>query len=161
MRPRLVLDAGILCLLVVGRASRTYIRAHKRLRQNCTEEHFDALQDVINSAREIVVTPHTLAEASNLVRLIGDPARTEATRWLGLLAGSMTERPIESDKGFVREEYLRLGLPDSMLLALGEESSDGRPVTLLTDDVPLYLAALNAGHDAVNFDHVLAQRAIV
>ena len=60
----IVLDANLLLLLVVGLTSRAYISKHKRL-QGYEELDFDLLICLIGSAN-VIVTPNTLTETSNL-----------------------------------------------------------------------------------------------
>ncbi len=155
-RPKLILDAGILCLLAVGSTSRTYIARHKVLRNNRTESHFDILAETVAGAQEIVAVPHALAEASNLARQIGGPAKTEITELLGRLILAMTERAVESRSVVERREYSRLGLTDCILLALVDDPS----LTLLTEDANLQIAALTAGRQALHFNHILSQRGV-
>ena len=56
---------------------------------------------------------------------------------------------VESAAAAARPEFVRLGLTDSALLHITGESH-----TLLTADVSLYLAALNGGKNAENFNHL-------
>ena len=49
----------------------------------------------------------------------------------------------------MRPEYLRLGLTDAVPLQALQAG-----IVLVTDDLNLYLAASNAGLDALNFSHV-------
>jgi hypothetical protein len=49
--------------------------------------------------------------------------------------------------------YLRLGLTDSALFSTTTAST-----TLLTDDLPLYIAATKAGRAAINFTHLRQER---
>ena len=60
------IDSNLLLLLVVGRSSRDIIAKHKRLRQ-FTARDYDILLDLLDGTAQVFVTPHTLAEASNLL----------------------------------------------------------------------------------------------
>jgi hypothetical protein len=142
-----VLDANLLLLLVTGLTSRAYIAKHKRLREY-REVDFDLLGRLIDSAPKIVVTPHTLAETSNLIGYIGEPARMQIYLQLRLLLGGLDERYVESSRAAQREEFPRLGLADAVQLDLATESH-----MLLTVDLDLYLAALHRGLKAENFNH--------
>ncbi|KAF0165241.1 MAG: hypothetical protein FD157_1593, partial [Rhodocyclaceae bacterium] len=68
----ILIDTNLLVLYVVGTASRSYIEKHKRLTEFVVED-YDALLKLINNASAVFVTPHTLAETSNLARYIGEP----------------------------------------------------------------------------------------
>ncbi|MFO1187481.1 MAG: hypothetical protein U1E87_08555 [Alphaproteobacteria bacterium] len=157
MKARIILDSGMLCLLAVGRASPEYIRANRNLR-NRSEEHYDVLREIVAGAEEVLATPHTLTEASNLVRQLKDPARMEATEALRVLAATMVEKWIASRSGFERNEYLWLGLTDSVLLALDDEEPSAAEMVLLTEDTKLFSAAVSAGKTALLFDNVFARR---
>jgi hypothetical protein len=53
----------------------------------------------------------------------------------------------------MRDEFIRLGLTDSVLLELGRSGA-----TLLTVDLDLYLAALDAGLNVINYNHLKENR---
>ena len=148
------LDANLLLLLVVGFASKRYIPMHKRLR-SFTIDDYDLLRNELEAAAEIVVTPNTLTETSNLIDHIADPARTHVYETMrGLLTStSTTETFIPSSKASARSEFVRLGLADCGLLEL---CSSGTP--LMTVDVHLYLAAVATGSKALNFNHIRNER---
>jgi hypothetical protein len=59
------------------------------------------------------------------------------------------ESRIASVQGAERPEYNRLGLTDAVLLTVSAEGA-----TLLTDDLDLHLAALNAGLSSINFNEL-------
>ena len=142
-----MLDANVLVLLVVGLTSRAYIRVHKRL-SAYTEGDFDLLQAHANKAPRIVVTPNTITEASNLVRQINEPARTEIMHKLRQLIEKVQEIYVESKRAAQGAIFPRLGITDSVLL-----STEFADAELLTTDVGLYVAACSAGWNVTNFNH--------
>jgi hypothetical protein len=147
---KIILDSNLLLLFVVGTASRSYIKIHKKLK-SYTEEDFDLLCNLLSTATEILVTPNTLTETSNLAAYISDPALTNIFHVLReLIMSEVTEEHfVESEIAAARPEFLRLGLTDSALIQLVSEAH-----LLLTSDVGLYLAALNDGKKAENFNHL-------
>lgn len=82
----------------------------------------------------------------------------EATEALRVLAATMVEKWIASRSGFERNEYLWLGLTDSVLLALDDEEPSAAEMVLLTEDTKLFSAAVSAGKTALLFDNVFARR---
>ncbi len=72
-----------------------------------------------------------------------------STPGIGLDVGT-EERYVPSTDGIANTNFLRLGLTDATLVA-------GTPngVTLLTDDLNLYMAAHRAGRDVEYFTHSL------
>ncbi len=140
-----ILDSQLLLLLIVGTADRAYIQKHRRL-QDYSEADFSFLVDLISSAPEIVVTPNTLTETSNLARYIAEPARSHIGELFRVVAKTARERYRESGRAADRDEFLQLGLADAVLLDLLDESQ-----VLLTADEDLYFAAISQGLNALYF----------
>ena len=153
-RLAVAIDSNLLLLLVVGMASREYIRKHKRL-QEFTADDYDLLQEQLSVATEVIVTPNTLTETSNLIDHIADPARKHIYDLLRelLRSSSSSEVYIPSQSAAERPELPRLGLTDCALL---DVCSGGTP--LITVDLKLYLAAIAAGDKALNFNHLRDSR---
>jgi len=145
-----LLDSNLLLLLMVSITSPDYIPRHKRLRAFSVDD-FALLQKELRVVTEIVVTPNTLSETSNLIDHINDPARTRIyqtlRRFLRLPGGR--EAYVSSEAATAYPELPRLGLTDCALLDL---CMDGIP--LLTVDLRLYLAVLGRGGKALNFNHL-------
>jgi hypothetical protein len=122
----LALDTNLLLLLVVGRADRRLVSAHRRLRR-FEPWQLDRLVPIVWERQQLVVTAHVLAETSNLLRSGGLAPLPLAA------ASRMLRRWIEG----VREEALpavelvrdvaafdRLGLTDLGLLTLAERGTE-------------------------------------
>ena len=60
-----IIDANLLPLVIVGRASRAYVERHKRW-DNFSLEDYDCLAELLKTASRIIVTPNVLTEGSNL-----------------------------------------------------------------------------------------------
>jgi hypothetical protein len=146
---RLILDTNLLLLLVVGMASPRYIAKHKRLHPVYTIADFDLLSGYVRAASHILLTPNTLTETSNLARQIAEPARSEIGSVLRQLVLTLDETYVNSASGVGQDEFIRLGLTDSVLLSLASPD-----VILLTADVGLYVAACSRGMNAQNFNHL-------
>lgn len=139
-------DANLLVLLVVGNVDTKIIAKHRRLEDYSTE-HYEILLRVLGRGNRVFVTAHTLAEASNLLGQHGEPERSILMQALSYLIDEAEEVVIESARAAASPEFVRLGLTDSALL---EVINPDTP--LVTADVPLYVAALQRGHDvAMNF----------
>jgi hypothetical protein len=61
---------------------------------NVEKHGFDLLVDILAEYSQVVLTPNTLTEASNLLRQIGDPDRSRVTMMLGHLIQENEERYI-------------------------------------------------------------------
>ena len=145
---RIILDTNLLVLRIVAITDEKLIGKHKRTRAFVPDD-FLLLKLVLEDYQQIVVTPHILAETSNLVAHIGDPDRSRIMRTLGLFIGQHEEMQRASKDAVNSPYFVRLGLTDSVIL---EIMQDGLP--LLTDDYNLYLQALNSNSLAFNFNHL-------
>lgn len=143
-----MVDTQLLVLLVVGLASPRYLRRHKRLAAY-DERDFDLLYRILDGAGFVMVTPHVLAEASSLMRQIGEPARSDIMATFGALVPTMQERHVPGVVAVATDGFVRLGLADAALLAL-----DDRTASLLTADTALYLAASHAGRRVDHFHFI-------
>ena len=145
---RLILDTNLLLLLLVGSTSKEYISKHRRLGAY-SEKEYELLIKILPHESNIFVTPNILTETSNLIGYIAEPARTKIFNFFSEYIESANERYCESRQAITRKEFIRLGLTDSVLL---HEMTDS--FILLTADLDLYLAAINEGYEAVNFNHL-------
>lgn len=143
----IVIDTNLLILYIVGCTARAYIAKHKKLAAY-SEKDFDLLCACIAEASSVVVTPNTLTEASNLIRHIGNPARTEICYFFRDLLQLVAEEYHNSKDALSQRSFIRLGLTDSILLCASHGSR-----TLLTSDLDLYLEAASLGVQAINFNH--------
>ncbi len=144
------LDSNLLLLFVVGNTSRDLIAKHKRLREFDTED-YDLLRDQLSAATQIIVTPNTLTETSNLIDHIAEPARGQIYGTLRALVANPATREtyVPSVSASRRAELPRLGLTDCALLEL---VAQGLP--LITVNLRLFLAAIGSGGKALNFNHL-------
>ena len=141
-------DSNLLVLLVVGATDRGLIAKHRRLR-NFTEEDYETLLGLVNQIDQILVTPNTLTEASNLLAQHGEPERSRFFEVLRILIEENEEIVVTSKTASQNAEFKRLGLTDAGLL---EVISNSNP--LITVDLALYLAAISKeSGSAYNFRH--------
>lgn len=148
MRKTIALDANLLVLLVVGLAEPRYISVHKRLKAYGVAD-FNLLRSMIAEAAGVAVTPNVLSEASNLLRHINEPAKTQIGVAFRQLIKNTDEIYVASADASSRSEFLRIGLSDSALLEVSKKN-----IVVLSVDLDLCLAALAAGYEVVNFNHV-------
>jgi len=152
MARSVVLDANLLVLLVAGHTDRSLIERHKNL-SAYDADGFDLLLETLAEYSQVVLTPNTLTEASNLLRQIGNPDRLRVTVMLGHLIQEHDERYIVSKDAAVEKTFGRLGLTDAALLVVAREHG-----SLLSADNALYLAASTEGIAAFNFAHLYDAR---
>ena len=135
-------------LLLVGTHSERLIGRHKRLAAFDVAA-FRLLLDYIGDA-SLVTLPNALTETSNLMRQgVAEPARSHLAAKLAAFAQAAFEEYIPSRQAAAVAEFPRLGLTDAAWLQAVEPQ-----VELLTVDLALYVAALNRGLQATNFNHL-------
>jgi hypothetical protein len=144
--PTILIDTTLLTLFVVGAASPDYIAKHRRL-SPYNRADFELLVDNLERASDLVVTPNILTETSNWVKMIGDPARSHIATIFQELIRVFQEQYIASNDAASDAEFSRFWLTDAATLS---ELSNGH--VLWTSDNHLYLAALERGFQAVNFN---------
>lgn len=134
---------------MVGTAERTAITRHSRLRAY-SPETFDLLLLWLEQASEIVVTPNTAAETSNLLRQgVKGPLRDALSAHFAALLWRVREDYVRSALAVEHRTFVRLGLTDAVISHL----ADGG-VAILTADLDLYIEAVRSGREAVNFNHL-------
>jgi len=148
MRKTLALDSNLLVLLVVGLTAPRYISVHKRLKEYVVDD-FEILKQLISESAGVVVTPNALSEASNLLRHINEPAKTEIGVAFRKLIQTIREIYVSSVDASSRDEFLGIGLADTALLEVSKQD-----IMILSVDLNLCLAAQAAGYPAINFNHV-------
>ena len=134
------LDSALLVLLVAGATDPRIIDTHRRL-EGYSRADYETLINLIDSVRGLVyATPNTFSEASNLVRLHGEPQRATLTATLRRVINACHEVVVHSEEAANAEGFLQLGLTDAALLTV---ISDRTP--LVTYDWDLYGHAMRAG----------------
>src|SRR4051794_19216626 len=152
MAKSVVLDANLLVLLVAGHTDKSLIERHKNLGAY-DADGFDLLVETLAEYSQVVLTPNTLTEASNLLRQIGDPHRSRVTLMLGHLIRGHEERYIVSKDAVAEKTFGGLGLTDAALLVAAREYG-----SLLSADNGLYLTASREVIEAYNFAHLYEAR---
>ena len=147
---RFIIDANLLVLFVVGRTKRELIAKHRRLREFSVHD-YDRLVRTISAVEQIVVTPNTLTETSNLLGLHKEPQRSQFFDVLRWIIEQSKEFTVASDRASRNRAFRRLGLTDAVLL---EVVSADTP--LLTVDLDLFIEVSSKDpRAAVNFRHLV------
>lgn len=153
---KLLLDTNLLVLLVVGLTDRELILKHKRTR-TFEPADYDLLLEILASVDTVVVTPHVLAEASNLLAQIGEPTLSTLRATFAALVEVQEEIYVAARESVRQPAFPRLGLTDTAILELVAEI-DNSQLALLTTDVGLYLEAAKTNPLAENFNHIRQAR---
>jgi len=146
--PKIYLDTNLLVLLVVGETDKKIIAKHRRCKAFDVND-YERLVGLISQIDQVLITPNTLTETSNLLAQHGEPERSRLFEVLRLLIEEHEEIVVTSKAASRNNEFNRLGLADAVLL---EVVSSSNP--LITVDLPLYLAATSKDSgSAYNFRH--------
>lgn len=146
---RIILDANLLVLYVVGLTDVKLVNQHKRLKIFDVDD-YRFLQQRLSSYDKIVVTPGVLTESSNLLRQTNEAASTRLMRKLKTLIDcAFVEVYHPAREAAEQDEYEKLGLTDAGLLLLGDKYTP-----LLTADLSLYLAYNKRKLPVENFNYV-------
>ena len=142
-------DANLLLLLVVGSTDQALIRRHRRL-QVFNADDYELLVDLLSTYQQVLVTPNTLTETSNLLGQHGEPQRSRFFDTFRSLIEINKEIVVTSLEASRNASFKRLGLTDAALLEVVTADTP-----LVTVDLDLYVAALaKAPSAAVNFTHI-------
>jgi predicted nucleic acid-binding protein len=142
-----VVDANLFLLFAVGAYNRSQIERHRRLRTHFDAAAFDLLIGFIAQFDKIVVVPGLLAEVSNLLSDGADPTAIGIKKAFAVLVQSAVEVYYPSKETVAAAEFAWLGLSDVAQLHAAEASKS----PLITDDGPLFSAALRRGISSVHF----------
>ncbi len=145
---KLLVDTNILLLYVVGSLSLDRIARHKRT-DTFTVEDYWLLCKLLDRFEGIVVTPNILTEVSNLLGQTDEKIRGSLLILLQSLVRISEEHYVRSLEAVEAAEFPRLGLADASILACPTEG-----LTVLTDDIHLYLALQKRGVEVINFNHL-------
>ena len=147
-----LVGSNLLFILVVGHTSRDHVGRARRTEQYSPED-FDLLESALSDYDKVLVTPHVLAETSNLLGYLSEPLLSKTRSALGQMLARWNEHYAPCIELMDAPIYLRLGVTDAALFMAASATA-----ALLTDDFPLYLAASTAGRDAINFTHLRQAR---
>ena len=143
------IDTNLLLLLVVGTTDEGLIDKHSRLNQFAAED-YGLLVDLVSKYSEVLVTPNTLTETSNLLCQHGEPERSRILSTFRRLIEINKEVVVASLDASRNASFSRLGLTDAALLEIISAETP-----LITADLKLYLAASSKEPgSALNFTYL-------
>lgn len=145
-----LLDANLLCLLVVGSSRLSSVLDHPRLRAFDVSD-YRALIQILDRFGDLVLSPHVIAETSNLIAYRQSEAqRVALRRSLARVITVADEQSRAAKLTTADAGYERLGVTDAILLLL----ADAEEVLLVSDDLGLCLEAARRGLRVVNYNNL-------
>lgn len=145
----LLIDTNLLAVLAVGAHNPTWVERVRRTRAY-TAADFHALRDFIRPFRAFIITPHILAEVSNLLLTTHDGAPPRYLPQLLELLRGMKEVHIAKDAFLGSVHFPMLGATDAAIIELARD----RDLPVITDDFPLYGYLIRMGCEAANLQHL-------
>jgi rRNA-processing protein FCF1 len=145
-----IVDTNILVLFIVGCFDPQRIPRFKRTCQFQVTD-FNLLVQLLASFHRRVTTPSILAETSNHVSQLGEPARGQCLRKLAEIIGKLEERYVASAELAIEDTFPLIGLTDT---SIQRAAKDG--LLVLTDDLTLANRLASRGMAAINFNHIRA-----
>jgi rRNA-processing protein FCF1 len=144
-----LVDANLLLLYIVGSYDLQRISRFKRTCQFQPSD-FEFLARFMALFHRRVTTPSVLAEVSNLVSQMGEPARTECLASLAADIETLDERYDRSRDVAREESFLSVGLTDAAIQVVARAEG----LLVLTDDYRLANRLLAEGLAAINYNHI-------
>lgn len=147
-RETVFVDTNLLVVLLVGAVDVDQVERFKRTRAYSRED-YALLVAFVGRFHRMLATPNVLTETSNLLGQLMEPLRRRALLALGTLTDACAETYVPSKELVLDPYFPVLGLSDTSIIRAVD-----RDVTVLTDDLQLYVRLSSSGIDAVNFHHL-------
>jgi rRNA-processing protein FCF1 len=146
-----LLDTNLLILHIVGLCSPAFVERCKQTKRY-NQADFFLLQNCLSGFQQFIITPHILAETSNLLE--GQSYR--GINLLSVLAAFVQESVVVERHVFGAEMaradlrcLTKFGFSDTAIAVVAREN-----LLVLTDDLNLCAYLQNAGVDALNFQNL-------
>jgi hypothetical protein len=153
MSRRVLLDANVLLLLLVGEFDRELVAEFKRTRnQLFTADDFDLLRDdIVAQHSPVVTTPHILAEVSNLSASLVGEARDDYFAAFAAALEVIEEQHVPALSAVNDPIFRKFGLTDAGISRLYDERQG---LFVVTVDAPLCDYLQQKGMYAFNFNRI-------
>jgi len=151
--PKLIPDANMLALFVIGSVGSKLLGVAKRVKKYRPSDH-DLIYVYLSLFSEVVLLPNIIGEASNLLDHLKGGRREHCMECLAQLVQGSSERCVASVSTVEQPEHMALGVADAAVLCALEGDT-----YLLTADRELYLGALYRGREARCFQDLREQAA--
>lgn len=144
-----LLDTNLLTVLLVGQLGKGYIEKNKKTR-NYSGDDFELLVELLANFKDIITTPHILAETTNLIDWVQGEHREILFAYLANFIQTKQEICISAKDIIHSMAFKPLGLTDAGLIELNKN----KEVVLITTDLSLYVFSIGQGLKAINFNHI-------
>lgn len=146
----IIVDTCLMLLILEGSYNLDKIGI-SRLNSRYTKEDFTKLINFVSKFKTIAITPHVLAEISNLVNgKISDKSFSEYISSFSKRLVQTKEIFINKDQILKNEDLLKVGVTDVSLLA----SSLNEDIPIITDDLKFFNISAARGASVINFNQI-------
>lgn len=144
-----LLDTNLLAVLLVGQLGVGYIEKNKKTR-NYTSDDFDLLAELLDSFKDIVTTPHILAETTNLIDWVTGKHRDILFAYLEYFIEKKQEIYFPAENIIENSVFNQLGLTDTGIIEVAKTNN----FVIITSDLDLYNHSISQNLKAINFNHI-------
>ncbi len=154
-KQKLILDTNLLILLLVGFFDPDHIENCPRTKGFCKDD-FDLLLKILeNFESEIIITPHVLAELSNLSKSKMGVPEDKISSYFKVIIDKLSKFqeehiPLKELIGIDLKILVRFGFPDMSII----ESSKKLRAIILTKEDDMVDHARSIGIKAINFTNI-------
>ena len=147
-RKGVLLDTGPLLLLLVGKYDRGYIQHYSKLKSQ-SQETFQKLENFVKKFNKVIITPHVLAELSNLANDMPQGRCRDFLKQCAQQLERFNEVTIEKDLIIRQAQFPEFGVTDmGIVIACEQQYREFLPV-IQDDGLRQHLE--DNGIDYVNF----------
>lgn len=147
-RKGVLLDTGPLLLLLVGKYDRGYIQHYLKLKSQ-SRDTFQKLDDFVKKFNNVIITPHILAELSNLANDMPEKRCREFLKQCVQQLERFNEVTIEKDLIIKQAQFPEFGVADTGIVVACEQQY--REFLPVIQDADLRQHLEDKGIDYVNF----------
>jgi rRNA-processing protein FCF1 len=144
---KIVVDANLLLLLLIGTVNKDYIEKFKRTSMY-TKNDYNLLVEILKNYSKIITTPNILTEVNNFTKQAQKPNKNDVivcfSKWLS--SGFIEEEFIESRVVCNDQSFFYLGLTDTSIIKLSKER-----LGVITKDKHLFLELDRRQIPVINF----------
>lgn len=144
-----LLDTNLLAVLLVGQLGVGYIEKNKKTR-NYTSDDFDLLVELLNNFKDIITTPHILAETTNLIDWMTGKHRSNLFTYLEYFIKQKQEIYFPAESIIKNTVFSQLGLTDTGMIEVAKTNN----FVIITSDLDLYNYSISQNLKAINFNHI-------
>lgn len=142
MNDRLLIDSNLLLVMIIGAVEDgRHIKNSKRLKSFCIED-YNQLWKIVESYKEVWITPYIATEISNLIDLDGH-ARSLAFQMAREIFGLFKQVDTSVFDDCKDEFFINFGLTDSSIINLSKDFD------ILTNDKRMLLPLYSASPDRI------------